>query len=249
MAQNACFDEAKRFLCVWLTLKKDWGCGGPKTQHFRLTRRTARTEQPIFIAKGSKCVFWLRRCPMWVWLTSEQIWGRGGPKTSTFSPDNAQGSAFCGSAWPLKKMGVWGTNNSKIFALQCAQPQRYWLKMRVLTKRSAFYASDWLLKKTGDVGAQKPQNLSLAMRSVRTEQPIFMVSGLKCVSWHKEGPFGGSDWLFRKLGAWGPKSPKFSPYNATRKWCEIEEKLLLNIYRKMVSIFQNPPSWILYDAY
>jgi len=75
-----------------------------------------------------------------------------------------------------------------------------------------------------------------------------MVSGLKCVFWHKEVPFGGLiDFLENEER--GAQIPNIFAYNATRKLCEIEQKLLLNVYRKMVSIFQNPPSWILSDVY
>jgi len=80
------------------------------------------------------------------------------------------------------------------------------------------------------------------------KQPIFIVNGSKCVLWRKEVPIVGLIDFWKKLGAWEPKNSKFSPCYAARKRSEIEEKLLLNIYRKMVSIFKNRPSWIMSDA-
>ena len=78
--------------------------------------------------------------------------------------------------------------------------------MRVLTQGSAFWGSDWLFNKTGGVGAQKSRNFSLAMRSARTEQPIFIVNGSKCVFWRKKVPLWGLNDFRTKLGTWGPKN-------------------------------------------
>ena len=143
VAQNACLDVRKCLLGVWLTFERHWGSWVAKPQNFRRTMRSARTEQPIFIVNGSKCVFWRKEVAFGGLIDLWKNWGRGGTKTPKFSPYRSARTKqpifivnsskcmlrrkevpFGGPIDFWKKLWAWGPNNPIIFALQCAQHER-----------------------------------------------------------------------------------------------------------------------------
>jgi len=126
---------------------------------------STRTERTIFIVNGSRCVFWRKEVP------------------------------FGGLIDFLKKLGAWGPKNLKMFDLQCAQHERSNRFSSLMAQNACFDVRKCLLgvwltfEKIGSVGVQKPQTFRLTMRWARTEQPIFIVNGSKCMFQRKEVRF------------------------------------------------------------
>jgi len=163
---------------------KKLGPWGPKKSHnFRRTMPWALMEQPIFIVNGSKCVFRHTEVP------------------------------FVGLIGFWKKLGLWGPKNPIIFAVQCPQHERSNRFSSLMAQNACFDIRKcplgvWLTcEKIVVVGAQKPQNFRRTMPSARTEQPIFIVNGSKCVFRRTKVPFVGLVGIWKKLGPWGPKNP------------------------------------------
>ena len=129
-----------------------------------------------------------------------------------------------------KKLGAWGPKNPKIFAVQCAQHERSTRFSLLMAQNACFdigkcpLGSDWLLKKIGGVGAQKPQNFRHTMRSARTEQPIFTINGSKCVFRRNEALFVH---LIDFLKNWGCEAQIPQHFRLTRRTARTEQPIFI----------------------
>ena len=191
MAQNACFDVGKCLLWVLLTFKKIGAVGAQKPHNYRRTMPWALMEQPIFIVNGSKCVFWHTEVPFVGLIGFWKKLGPWGPKKS----HNFRRTM----PWALMEQPIFIVNGSKCVFRHTEVPFvgliGFWKKLGL-----------WGPKNPIIFAVQCPQHeRSNRFSSLMAQNACFDI---------RTCPLGV--WLTceKNCGRGGPKTPKFSPYNA-----------------------------------